>query len=116
MDLRLQLSLARRRHDSANDRARLALEQIMRDRRDALMAARSHIKAGDLRRLVDAARARLNSLSAQLNHLSPLQVLQRGYAIVQDSAGHVIKDADETRAGEDLRVRLAKGTLDVRVR
>ena len=29
---------------------------------------------------------------------------------------YVIKDADETSSGDDLRVRLAKGALDVRVR
>ena len=116
MDLRLQLSLARRRHESATDRARLAVEELMRARRDALMTARSHIKTTDLKRRLDTAHARLNSLTAQLNHLSPLQVLQRGYAIVQDSAGRVVKDAEETSAGDDLRVRLAKGALDVRVR
>ena len=115
MDMRLRLSEARRRHASAADRLRLGLQEFIRVRRDALMAARAHIRAGDLKRLVDLSRTRLDSQTAQLIQLSPLNVLERGYAIVQDSSGRVIKDAAETAAGNDLRVRLAKGALDVRV-
>lgn len=116
MDLRLRLAEARRRHESAAERLRSSMEELLRKRTDALAAAKSHVKAGDLQRRVEGARARLDSLTAQLTHLSPLHVLQRGYAIVQDSSGHVIKDSAETAVGADLRVRLAKGTLNVEVR
>jgi exodeoxyribonuclease VII large subunit len=92
MDLRLRLAEARRRHAFATEGLRV------------------------VGRRLETARARLDSLTTQLNHLSPLQVLDRGYAIVQDSSGHVVKDAGETAAGEELRVRLAKGSLTVEVR
>jgi exodeoxyribonuclease VII large subunit len=92
MDLRLRLAEARRRHAAATESLRVVSRRL------------------------ETARARLDSLSMQLKHLSPLQVLDRGYAIVQDSSGHVVKDAGETAAGEELRVRLAKGSLRVEVR
>jgi exodeoxyribonuclease VII large subunit len=58
---------------------------------------------------------RLESLTAQLHQLSPLNVLQRGYAIVQDASGHVIKSAEEVQPDSDLDIRLAHGRLKARV-
>jgi exodeoxyribonuclease VII large subunit len=57
------------------------------------------------------ARGRLDPLSAQLKQLSPLNVLERGYAIVQDSSGHVMKEPGEAPAGTALNIRLAGGIL-----
>ena len=60
-------------------------------------------------------RARLDSLAAQLAGLSPLSILERGYAIVQDQAGRVVKDARTAPMKTLLDVRLAKGSLRARV-
>jgi exodeoxyribonuclease VII large subunit len=62
-----------------------------------------------------AAGSRVESLSAQLAHLSPLAVLERGYAIVQREDGAVVKAAEEAPAGAALKVRLARGRLRVSV-
>jgi exodeoxyribonuclease VII large subunit len=59
--------------------------------------------------------ASLESLRQQLAHLSPLAILERGYAIVQTPAGAVVTDSAQTAAGERLRVRLHHGQLGVRV-
>jgi exodeoxyribonuclease VII large subunit len=56
-------------------------------------------------------RGRLDSLSAQLAHLSPLSILERGYAIVQDASGRVIKEAAAAPVDSALDVRLARGRL-----
>jgi exodeoxyribonuclease VII large subunit len=61
-------------------------------------------------------RHRLTPLDAQLQQLSPLRVLDRGYAIVQTSSGAVLKDAEDASQGEVLNVRLAKGRLSVEVK
>lgn len=61
------------------------------------------------------ARANFQPLAGELLQLSPLKVLDRGYAIVQDTAGHVIKDAQEVAAGDELNIRLARGSLRARV-
>jgi exodeoxyribonuclease VII large subunit len=50
-------------------------------------------------------------LAGELNQLSPLRILERGYAIVHDHSNRVIKDAAEVNAGEELTIRLAKGIL-----
>jgi exodeoxyribonuclease VII large subunit len=42
--------------------------------------------------------------------------LDRGYAIVQDERGELVRRSEQTRPGERLRVRLAAGRLGVDVR
>lgn len=68
-----------------------------------------------MRRRLAAARAWRESLEAQLGHLSPVAILERGYAIVQTAEGGVVKDAKEVAVGTELRVRLAEGRLGVKV-
>jgi exodeoxyribonuclease VII large subunit len=85
--------------------ARLAA--VRRDR-DQLVAR------GDaaIRAQLDARRAELGQLAAQLDALSPLAVLARGYAMVQHD-GAIVRDAATVRERDRLRVRLARGALDV---
>src|ERR671939_200464 len=65
-------------------------------------------------RLEDA-RARLAVTAASLDALSPLAVLKRGYALVQDEQGKLLREAKQASVGEHLRLRLAEGVLRCRV-
>jgi exodeoxyribonuclease VII large subunit len=57
-------------------------------------------------------RSELAQLGAQMAALSPLAVLDRGYAMVH--AGEtIVRAASQVTSGERLRVRLASGTLEV---
>jgi exodeoxyribonuclease VII large subunit len=60
-------------------------------------------------------RGRLDSLGAQLSHLSPLEILDRGYAIVQDDKGRIVKEAEAAPVDSSLDVRLARGRLRAQV-
>lgn len=51
----------------------------------------------------------------QLNLVSPLNVIERGYAIVSSTQGKIIQDSRQTRPGQAVRVRLARGELRCRV-
>jgi len=63
------------------------------------------------RRQFAAARQRLAPLTAQLNALSPHAVLERGYAVVYNAAGALLRDAADTELGATLTTRLARGQL-----
>jgi exodeoxyribonuclease VII large subunit len=55
-------------------------------------------------------------LATNLNTVSPLATLDRGYAIASTKAGHkIITDATQVQPDDDIRVRLARGQLDARV-
>lgn len=64
---------------------------------------------------MEAARQRLGKAAAGLDAMSPLRVLERGYAIAHDARGQVIREASAMTIGEELRLRLWKGALDCRV-
>ena len=56
-------------------------------------------------------RSAFEQLAAKLGQLSPLRILERGYAIVSNEAG-IVKDAASAPPGSRIHVRLAKGELD----
>ena len=65
---------------------------------------------------VERAGSDFRRLAGLLNSLSPLAVLERGYAICMDEAGRrVLRDAASVSAGDAVRVRLQKGRLECRV-
>jgi len=71
--------------------------------------------AATARTLLLRRRGRLNQLTGQLEALSPLAILDRGYALVFDSAGVLLKDAGQVKTGEEISARLAKGTVTATV-
>ena len=52
--------------------------------------------------------------AAKLEQLSPLRILERGYAIVSN-AGGILTDASAAAPGSTIQVRLAKGELEAAV-
>lgn len=57
------------------------------------------------------ARRRLEVLRPQLDQLSPLRILERGYAVVQTTDGRVVRTSTDSPAGTSLRIRLAQGII-----
>jgi exodeoxyribonuclease VII large subunit len=68
-----------------------------------------------IQKRLSAAESKAESLAAQLAHLSPLAILERGYAIVQREDGGIVKDAAAAPLRSKLDVRLARGRLKVSV-
>ena len=64
-------------------------------------------------RLRDA-KAALTPVTAKLEQLSPLTILDRGYAIVECD-GKIVKSPDDAPVDSTVRVRVAKGNLNARV-
>jgi exodeoxyribonuclease VII large subunit len=65
-------------------------------------------------RLKDA-KAEAMHKQALLRSLGPEHILGRGYAIVTDSSGKVVRQAQDTAAGDAVKVRLQRGTLTAQV-
>jgi exodeoxyribonuclease VII large subunit len=64
---------------------------------------------------LENARTQFGVAAAALDAMSPLKVLERGYAIAQDARGKIVREAASVSSGDELRVRLWKGALDCRV-
>jgi exodeoxyribonuclease VII large subunit len=104
------------------ERARRTLEERLArfDMRPRLAADRRRLDATHIfgvqlmRARLNRDRGALERLAAQLGQLSPVKILERGYAIVSNESG-IVKDSAAAPAGSAIHVRLGKGELDARV-
>jgi exodeoxyribonuclease VII large subunit len=87
-DLRFVLLGMRKQVQSASGRLALVAQQ-------RLQGAKSH----------------LNQYEARLQALSPLNILERGYAIVFDAKGALVKDPAAVKSGERITARVARGEI-----
>ena len=60
-------------------------------------------------------RVRTERLDTALQSLSPLAILNRGYALVFDSEGKLLKDSSRIKVGDEISARLAKGEIQAQV-
>ncbi|MGH9604139.1 MAG: exodeoxyribonuclease VII large subunit [Terracidiphilus sp.] len=96
-----ELSAAVLRHDP---------RQSLAEARERLQALRARLDRL-LERLLRSSSARLTALDARLNSLSPLAVLDRGYALVLAADGGLIRSAGQVKAGDRVTSRLADGAF-----
>jgi exodeoxyribonuclease VII large subunit len=102
--------------------ARLDGEAPARALRDGLAVASARLEraAGRLlnaspqRRLATAS-ARLAGIATTLDALAPARVLERGYAVVRDGRGNVVRDAATLATGDAVRVEVATGAFEATV-
>ena len=85
-------------------RRRLAAMREQLESRTAALGA-------SFRTLLMRRRGRLEQLAGELGALSPVAILERGYALVFDSAGNLVKDSEQVEAGEEIRARVARGEI-----
>lgn len=135
--LRLRVGRYAQRLDETDARLRERLRASLRLRRERWRRLADRLQRQDLRLRIASAGTRLERatgavrrsmelllarrgaalapLAARLEAISPLRVLERGYAIVQDEEGRVIRQAAEAAAGEQIQIRLWRGRLRARV-
>lgn len=84
-------------------------------RRLAAMREQLESRTGNLvgafRTLLLHRRSRLERLAGGLEALSPVAILERGYALVFDSSGKLIKDASSMKLGDEITARVARGKI-----
>jgi exodeoxyribonuclease VII large subunit len=133
-DPRRLLDQRRQRLDEAAERARRLLTRQLATTRSELRALEAQLlRAHPQRRILErrnalaalghrlqaAPRAELarrrhavEALQGKLEALSPLKVLERGFSLAQLPDGRLLTNADDVRAGDEVRVRLRRGRLD----
>lgn len=64
---------------------------------------------------VDRASARCAGLSSSLAHLDPNAVLERGYSLVRDTSGHIIRSSSRLTPGDRVEIAFAEGGAEARI-
>jgi exodeoxyribonuclease VII large subunit len=101
-----QVSAAIRHYD-----ARRVLAGMRRDLASHAIAITSAMHTLLLRR-----RSRVEQIEHQLKALSPVAILERGYALVFDSSGKLVKNSAQVEAGDEISAHLAIGSFTAKVK
>jgi exodeoxyribonuclease VII large subunit len=88
--------------------------QALAQARERLLACRTHLDRS-AERLIHTSEAALSSLDARLHSLSPLSVLDRGYALVLSAEGALVRSSAQLSPGDLVATRLANGSFTSRV-
>jgi len=135
--VRHSLQMAAQRVDDATYRSTSFIERRLSAHQARFHAAYVRLEAFRLDRRIGESRARLLHLSslldasqrgrltaghqklersqAQLEALSPLSVLARGYSLGWDESGKLLRDASTVKPGDKVRMTLYRGELGCRV-
>lgn len=110
------INASRRRHRELAERLSAVHPRvrIAADRKRLHELERRLMRAG--KGLTADLRPKLARAAGKLDALSPLAVLGRGYALVRDPSGGLIRDAKQVELGEVLRLQLQRGELEVAVK
>jgi exodeoxyribonuclease VII large subunit len=103
------------RVDDLTDLLRSGLQHGVEERRHELDKLSLRWAAVDPRQVIARQRERLSQWEARLRTLGPAATLQRGYALVLDRDGRIIREAKPSQVGNAATVRLAKGSLHVHI-
>ena len=71
--------------------------------------------AGAMRNLLLTHRVKSERLQTALESLSPVAILERGYALVFDASGKLVKDAGAVAVDQEISARVARGMVRARV-
>jgi exodeoxyribonuclease VII large subunit len=89
--------------------------RTMAERRRAAVAAAAARLVAAAERKQGGRRAALAAIAARLDSISPLKVLERGYAVVMNTRnGRAVIDAAEIELGDELDIRLSRGRVRAR--
>jgi exodeoxyribonuclease VII large subunit len=115
--LRLDAALAGQLHAGQKRVAELAAAVLHHDPRRALALARQQLAGFNARldrsteRLLAGSASKLAALDARLHSLSPLAVLDRGYAMVFSAGGSLVRSTTQIADGDRVTTRLADGSF-----
>jgi exodeoxyribonuclease VII large subunit len=113
---RQALELMRRKWESVAAAVRhYDLRRVLAGIRGQLEAGTAAMAAAMRNQLLQN-KVRVERMGRGLETLSPLAILERGYALVFDGAGQLVKDAGQVKAGDEIRARVARGEIEARVK
>jgi len=108
-----QAPLAQARHALQHLQLRLAAQLPDTGIQRARVTEHARRLATRMATQVTQRRQALSALAAQLDLLNPQRTLERGYAMVIDTKGRIVRNPDELHPRQTVTMRLAEGTAEV---
>ncbi|NEQ30191.1 MAG: exodeoxyribonuclease VII large subunit [Leptolyngbya sp. SIO4C5] len=99
---------------SLNQLRRLQLGQQMQQQMQQQQWQQQRLKAAIAQRLQQAS-SKSDLLEQKLSTLDPERVLQRGYALIRQSSGKIVRTATDLTLGDTIDIRLAQGAATAQI-
>lgn len=119
LSLRLHQSMRRAlqldRMRSRGLQTRLVAARPATDSHQKMLIAMQNELARAMRRQFESRHAAVNRIASHLAHLNPDAVLARGYSVVRNAQGQVIRDSQQIKLDETLDLRFQHGSARARV-
>lgn len=113
-DLRVRTGEMRRQLDGRTGQFHAAVACLLVANRTAVDRLSAALQVAG-QKLLLRRRAHWERLDSQLRALSPKAILDRGYALVFDSQGRLVKEASQLAPGQQVRTQLARGEFVAKV-
>lgn len=110
-----RLKEQQRAHHHWDQRLRLQSPARQISQHQKLIAQYELRLARGIRKQLTTQQQRLGYSAQQLNAVSPLATLGRGYAIVKDPQGQILRSVESVKVGDEVSARLADGELQCKV-
>lgn len=121
LDVRLAKAIRQRLDRSGTETTHLARRLTLQSPARRLIDSQNSVRnlnerlATSVSQHLDRQSNRLEHLAQTLNVVSPLATLGRGYAIVQDQNGGIIRDASRLKSGDLISARVSSGQVEAKV-
>ncbi len=121
LEVRLVKTMTQRTQIASTRCDHLSHRLTLQSPRQSLQVAQDQVQTLNTRlttsiaRLVERQNERLGHAAQTLNVVSPLATLSRGYAIVQDADGDIVREAERLKTGDTITARVAKGRISATV-
>jgi exodeoxyribonuclease VII large subunit len=106
---------ARRELDSLTSRRVMRSPSVILDDKNMRLANLTEKLEGAYGKIVSDKKSRFLQKISQLEALSPLSVLSRGYSVAFDEKGTLVKSVSDVKSGEKITLRVSDGRINAEV-
>ncbi len=86
----------------------------LRQRGEQLVQLQTRFSSA-MQRQLELRQLKLATLMQNLEHLAPQHVLKRGYSLVHNAAGEIVRESNSLKIGEELNLTFAQGGADATI-
>ncbi|EAZ88451.1 exodeoxyribonuclease VII large subunit [Crocosphaera chwakensis] len=103
-------------HQQRKERLVASLKQRLRYESDQLASLKNRLKNLSVNAAsIREARVKTLMLKEKLEALDPHAVLKRGFSVVRQTDGEIIRDSNQLIEGQELTIQLPQGTIKIKV-
>jgi exodeoxyribonuclease VII large subunit len=113
-DMRVRLSAMRRELEARSSELQRQSQRLLAEKKTRVDDLTSALGRAT-ETILSKRRSRWELLHSSLSGLSPKAILARGYALVFDAAGNLVKDASQLKRGDAIRAQLGRGEFTAKV-